>query len=98
MPRPQTPITFESFNGFVMPQIRKMFQEEFQKIDKKFEARFETIETKLEDYREEIIGFKVEMAGEAKSTREELAITLNQYRRINVRLTRVEKHLGLASA
>lgn len=97
MPRTKskTPVTWESLNSVVLPQIRKIFQSEFEKVYTKIDNKHRQLEAKVELYRREVIEFKEEVVGEIQALRNEVTLTLGQYQRMDSRVTRIEKHLNL---
>ena len=55
----------------------------------------EIFEDKLKKYQVEVVGFKEEVLGEIKGLRDEVKVTLNQYKRTNEKVDKISKHLDL---
>jgi hypothetical protein len=55
----------------------------------------EVFEEKLKKYQIEVVGFKEEVLGEIKGLRDEVKVTLNQYKRTNNKVDNISKHLNL---
>ena len=55
----------------------------------------EIFEDKIKKYQVEVIGFKDEVLGEIKGLRDEVKVTLNQYKRTNKKVDKISKHLNL---
>ncbi len=81
----------EMFQKAILPRIEELFEKKIQKLDSKFER-------KLDKYHKEVVGFKVEVMDEIKDLREEVIITLHQYKRTDRRLEKVEKRLNIPSS
>ena len=71
-------------------EVRRLRQE-----IKTFPEQVNTYREEIKMYREELVQFKIEVMGEIKALREEIEIALHHYERMDARLARVEKKLGL---
>ena len=56
----------------------------------------EIFEDKLKKYQVEVVGFKEEVLVEIKGLRDEVKVTLNQYKRTNENVEKISKHLDLS--
>ena len=71
-------------------EVRRLRQE-----IKTFPEQVNTYREEIKMYREELVQFKIEVMGEIKALREEIEIALHHYERMDARLARAEKKLGL---
>ena len=72
----QTPLTLEVFEEAILPRLEEMMDER--------------LEAKLKPFRDDVLGFKVEVMGEIKDLREEVTVALHQYKRTNKRVDGLE--------
>ena len=79
----------EMFEEAILPRIEEVF-------DKKMEEYASKTNDKLNNYRNEVVEFKVEVLGEIKDLREENQIMFKQYERTNDRVDRIAKHLDIS--
>ena len=79
----------EMFEEAILPRIEEVF-------DKKMEEYASKTKDKLNNYRNEVVEFKVEVLGEIKDLREENQIMFKQYERTNDRVDRIAKHLDIS--
>jgi hypothetical protein len=85
MKNPKTRLlTMEMMEEAILPRIEEMINE-----------RAERTEARIEEYRNEIIGFKDEVMGKVKNFEEEATVSSYQNRRTVKRVERIEKHLNM---
>lgn len=88
MAKNSTAITMELFNEAILPRFEEV-------VEEKLNIHDERMETKLKEYKVEVLGFKEEVMGEIKKLRDEVVITGHHYRNTNKRVDLVDKHLGI---
>lgn len=56
------------------------------------------MDEKIKGYRDEVVGFKVEVLGEIQKLRDEVVMVNHQYERTNARVDKIDSHLGISTA
>ena len=78
-------VTLNMFNQEILPRFEEIVAEKMA----------ETFDKKFLPYRNEVVDFKVEILGEIKNLREEIAVAGHQYDRTNRRVDKIDEHLGI---
>ena len=88
MSKKQTVLTYEAFEEHLLPRIQKSFDERFDKLDEKISH----LPTKEEYYERED-----KTMGELKKLREEVTTVNYRYKRTNIRVDKIDAHLGIST-